>query len=179
MPTLRQIKHRYLTKRGLTYNEALEFSRNYTLTQIRTLPYIRSLLLSRRRSIMNWRNAGYTDRNIQGAIANLYYRNQWLTPDGKFDPWQMLKKYRRDSINSGDYVPPKKPKHRGVSKGDVDGQRLRARAREKLGGKKLPTQVNQTLERINELNRRITIEKDNTKRNTMIEERNNLWKSIS
>lgn len=125
MATLRNRKYNYLIKQGLTHLEATKFSSVYTLTQMRELPYIQRLIRSRRLLRANLKKKGYTPRNIQGVIANLYLRNEWVTPDGKTDVWEMLRSFRKKSIDAGDYKPPeRKGSHhgKGVTREEVEGQ---------------------------------------------------------
>ena len=72
--TLKSRKMEYLIKSGLNYKEASEFSGQYSLSDLRTLPYFKNLLRTRRLYQSNLKKRGYSDRQIQGTIANLYWR---------------------------------------------------------------------------------------------------------
>ena len=135
MPTRRQSKVGLLVDNGFRQFEAREIASQYSVTQMRTLPYLVNVRRSRILYVGNLQRRGYSDSQIAGLITNLYYRRGWLTPDGKLDVWKMIRDIRKDAIDSGDYIPPKRkgghhPK--GVSKGDVEGQRKRSNIREKF-----------------------------------------------
>ena len=127
--TLKSRKMEYLIKSGLNYKEASEFSGQYSLSDLRTLPYFKNLLRTRRLYQSNLKKRGYSDRQIQGTIANLYWRKGWES-DGKLDYWKMLRDFRKKSIESGDYTPPKhKGSHHGegVSDKEVEKQGVKTK----------------------------------------------------
>jgi hypothetical protein len=104
----------YLTRNGLNIKEARTFAEQYSMADLRTLPYFKSLLINRRLYVAKLKKRGYNDKQIQGTIANVYWRRGW-TDNAKVDPWSMLRSFRRKSIESGDYVP---PKHKGNHHGE-------------------------------------------------------------
>jgi hypothetical protein len=112
--TLKSRKIGFLAKNGLNIKEARAFAEQYSMADLRTLPYFRSLLVNRRLYVAKLKKKGYTDRQIQGTIANLYFRRGW-DDNGKVDEWAMLRSFRRKSIESGDYIP---PKHKGSHHGE-------------------------------------------------------------
>lgn len=112
--TLKSRKVEFLIKNGLNLKEARSFADQYSITDLRTLPYFRALLANRRMYVGKLKKKGYNDRQIQGTIANLYYRRGWAD-NGKVDEWAMLRSFRRKSIESGDYTP---PKHKGSHHGE-------------------------------------------------------------
>ncbi len=181
MPTLRERKYQLLIQAGFTHRESLEFSRQYTIEQLRSLPYLRTIIRTRRLYRDNLRSRGYSEEQIKRSIVYLYYKNEWLGVDGTPDIWVMIRNLRRDSIESGDYQPPPKSKGshhpKGISKGDIVGQRLRARARQK--GITTTGAVNTTLTKIAVLNRQLSQETNDKKRQALIEQRNKLWQRIS
>ena len=163
MPTLRQRKYRYLVGNYLTHIEASEISRQYTMTQIRSLPYIQRLIRTRRLQGTNLLKRGYTASEIKRAIQTLYDK-QGLDSQEPNDFWKILRKIRDQSIDRGEYTPPKRigSHHgQGVSKGDVVGQRKRA--------SKLTVQ-----EKINNLNAQINITTDPETKRWLIGLRDNL-----
>jgi hypothetical protein len=140
MPTLRGYKFEYLRQQGLTYNEALQFSRQYTMSQIRSLPYMRKLIRTRRLYRDNLRKRGLKQKTINIMIADLYKKKKWMVGDN-YDPWKMLRDFRDQAIEDGDYFPTKSTlshhkkgsefekgsHHKGeISKGDIKSQRTRA-----------------------------------------------------
>lgn len=179
MPTIRGYKYKFLTAAGFYHKEALEFSRQYSMNQLRTIPYLQDLIRWRRLYRDSLRKRKYTELDIRRSVTYLYYKNNWVI-DKTLDPWQMLKHFRKEAIATGDYhpVPKRKGSHHkeGISKGDVIAQRLRAKARGK--GKRITGRVQDTLDKIAVLNQRINSTKDTERRNSLIAERNNLWQTI-
>jgi hypothetical protein len=138
MATLRTKKIAFLEFSGCTNYEAQTFADQYTLAQLRSLPYFQNLLRSRRLLRAKAIKEKLTTSQYREQIRNFYKRNGWIT-DGKLDVWAMLRKYRKDVIISGGDPSPglapsaKKGSHhkeKGVSKGDVVAQRKRAGQRE-------------------------------------------------
>jgi len=116
---------------GFTPLEARSFAKQYTVKQIRTLPYLVALTRWRRLYISNLRKRGYSDQRIKRSLLVLYKKREWVTK-GKLDPWKMLKGFRNVAIDKGDYTPPvRKGSHHkgGVTKGDIAGQKRRRRQR--------------------------------------------------
>lgn len=127
MATLRQRKYKYLINNYLTKVEASEISKQYTMNQIRSLPYIQRLIRSRRLQGANLLKRGYSISQIRRSIQSLYDK-QGLDPSDTNDFWKILRKIRDQSIDKGDYVPKRTGSHhgQGVSKGDVTNQKKRA-----------------------------------------------------
>ena len=125
-----------LTGWGFLPFESREFARQYTVAQLRTVPYLKSMIRWRRLYVSNFRSRGYGDREIIDRIYALYDTRDWLTPDGQVDPWRMLRRFRKQAIEDTEYIPPKRNggghHPMGVSKGDVAGQRKRRKARTPL-----------------------------------------------
>jgi len=127
--TKRQQLYDKLTTAGFMPIEARELTRQYTVTNFRTITYLQKIVRTRRLYVANLRSRGYSDELIKQYIRDLYHNRDWIT-DGKIDTWKMLKKYRQRDIESGEYPESKyKGKHhgQGVSKGDIKGQRTRAK----------------------------------------------------
>jgi len=138
MATMRQKKNAYLSKAGFLPFERKELINQYTLPQLRRLPYLVNMIRSRRLNVGKSRAKGYSDTQIAKAIMAQYNRNHWKSLDDNYDVWQLLKRFRRQSIESGDYIPPKRggSHHKGgISKGDVAAQKQRVRGREIEGYK--------------------------------------------
>lgn len=102
------------------------------MRQIRSLPYMKRLTSWRRLYVSNLRSRGVANKGIIKKLKDLYKRREWLR-DGKYDPWAMLRYFRKEAIADGDYIPPKRKgshhKVKGVSKGDVIQQRQRRKIR--------------------------------------------------
>lgn len=129
MATRRQTLGQSLIKAGFLPSEATMLSGGYTATQFRTISYLQKLVRTRRLYVANLRSRGYSDQMITQYIKDLYVNKDWIS-HGKRDPWKMIKKYRQKDIDSGEYPESKyRGKHhgQGVSKGDVKGQRTRAK----------------------------------------------------
>ena len=127
-------KYDWLTGHGMLPFESRELSRQYSMSQIRRLPYLRSMINSRMLTIRKFRKLGYTDKEIRDRVYALYDTKDWLT-DGRPDIWQMLRKYRGASIDRHDYTPPRrKGSHHkgGISKGDLQSQRQRRHRKTEL-----------------------------------------------
>lgn len=91
--TIRQRKYDYLIGAGFYPAEATELSR--TSRKGMSAPYFRRLIRSRRRTVENLTNAGYTDRQIRNFIKDVYVKNGWLKRDSlgrvRIDVWQFLR----------------------------------------------------------------------------------------
>ncbi len=134
-----QARYRTLITKGFTDWEAKEFSLAYPTFQYSTdkhspSVYLRRMINSRYHMVIQLSRLGYSPEMVDNYIHKLYYRNGWFYADGKPNPYRMLEYYRDKAIASGDYFP-KARRHglrgRSISKGDVAGQRSRAKAREK------------------------------------------------
>jgi hypothetical protein len=129
--TLYRYKQDYLTGKGFLPFESRELARNYNMSQIRSLPYLQNVIKARGLFISGLRKRGYKDNEIRDRIYTVYDTKDWLT-DGKPDIWQMLRRYRKKTIEDNDYIPPKrKGSHHkgGISKGDLQEQRKRRKAK--------------------------------------------------
>jgi len=132
-----QYRYKYdlLTRWGFLSWEAREFARQYSMAQIRRLPYLKAMTRWRRLYVSNLRSRGYSDKEIIDRIYALYDVRDWLTDVGRLDPWQLLKRFRKQAVDTGEYIPPRrKGSHHppGISKGDVTEQRKRRKARSAL-----------------------------------------------
>ncbi len=127
MPTLFSHKEKYLIDSGFLRKEAREFAHTYSMNQLRTLPYIRDMIRTRRLYVGRLKSLNYSDAEIKKSLTYLYYKNEWLDKDGNPDLWAMLRSFRRKSIQSGDYTPPppKKGSHHKISREDLSGQKSR------------------------------------------------------
>lgn len=128
MATRKQTLRSKLKKAGFTNKEQIVMAKGYSLKDFRTLPYLRRIVQSRRLYINNLRMfRGYDDKKINKYIINQYKKSGWFK-DGDIDVWAMIRYYRQKAIDEGEY-PEKKGSHHGhgVSKGDVEGQKRRAR----------------------------------------------------
>ena len=100
--------------------------------------YIQRMLKSRVQTIINLDRYGYTFEQIQKYLLQRYKAMGWLYRNGKPNPFAMLEYFRQKSMDYGEYFPKARRHGRGkgqsISKGDVKGQRERARA--KARGKK-------------------------------------------
>lgn len=127
-------RYRYdlLTGWGFLPFESREFARQYSVSQIRSLPYMVSLTRWRRLYVSNLRNRGLSNKEIIDRLKRLYGNSGWIR-DGKLDPWAMLRRFRKQAIEDDEYIPPKRKgshhKQIGVSKGDVTGQKQRRQKR--------------------------------------------------
>jgi len=89
----------YLVGRGLLPDEYKEIAKNYTMEQIRTLPYIQALLSSRSLTVNNLRRSGLSNNQIRKRIVDFYEHK------GYKSIWDIIKSYRKESIVSGKYTP--------------------------------------------------------------------------
>lgn len=119
----------FLTKSGFLPNEVVEFADQYSVHDMRTLPYWIDLRRWRQLYIANLKYRGYTEAQIESAIKRLYP-----------DPWAMLRRFRKphekDKGGASPTYPPRKGSHhskaRGWSAGDRAGQKRRAKAEKQL-----------------------------------------------
>lgn len=122
----------WLMTQGLMEFEAIEFAESYRLRDYRELAYFRSMINRRKRYIRELRRAGLSNTQIQDRIIrNTYYRRGWKTA------WDLLRYWRKESIEGGDYFPVKRkgthhPPKSGLSKGDLKAQRKRRKAKTNL-----------------------------------------------
>ncbi len=129
-------KRDYLENKGLLPFEAREIARNYDMPQIKSLPYLQSVIKSRQLFIINLRKRGYSDREIKYRVYTLYDKKDWLV-EGRPDIWQMIRRYRKTAIDKDDYNPVKRKgtHHKsgsGISKGNLTEQRKRRKAKSAL-----------------------------------------------
>ena len=164
MPTLRQQRYDYLIKSGFLPREAAEYASNYSMNQIRTVPYLQNIVRSRRLYVNNLKSRDYSDSDIRDAILRLYQRRNMIQ-DNTIDPWEALRRARQKAIEEGDYIPPKrKGSHHpiGVSKGQLADQRKRRNVRIQTNTRKdlqgqiesLNNQIGQAAMRDNQSERR-------------------------
>lgn len=172
MPSLYRKKADYFIDRGFYYKEYREWVDNYSYHDIRTLPYFRSMITWRRLYTDRLLSRGVPINIVKQRMMDTYVRRNWLTPDGDLDPWKMLKYFRKEAIESGDYKPPPKKKgtHHpvGISKGDVTEQRRRRKARTKEG------KVEEARNQLHNLNVAINTEENQRKRSDLMEQRERL-----
>jgi len=119
-------KAELLEGRGFLPFEAREFARQYSVAQMRSLPYFVGMRRWRSLYTANLRSRGYSDEAIREAIMRLYKRLEWRSP------WDMLKRFRGKSIADNEYIPPSRggSHHKGgISKGDLKAQRQRRKQR--------------------------------------------------
>lgn len=129
--TLWRYKYDLFTGWGFTPLESRSFAKQYTVRQIRSIPYLVVMTRWRRLYIANLRKRGLTNPQIKRSLIKLYKKSQWVTK-GKLDPWKMLKRFRNVAIDEGDYKPPtRKGSHHtgGITKGDIEGQKQRRKSR--------------------------------------------------
>ena len=120
-------KHDYLTGKGFLPWESREFARQYTMAQLRSLPYVQNLIRWRGLYVSGLRKRGLTNKQIIDRLRKLYIDRGW-----EKDPWKMLKDFRKKAIDEGKYKPPPKkgshhPKGSGWSAGDRKSQKARSK----------------------------------------------------
>jgi len=127
MATLYQRKRTVLKRGGFLDFEAREFARQYSMSEIRSLPYLVAMRRWRQLYVGNLKSRGYSDKGVATMISRLYKRLDLRTP------WEMLRRFRKQSVDSGEYTPPKRKgshhKETGVSKGDTQSQKQRRQKR--------------------------------------------------
>lgn len=183
MATRRQSRYDYLINAGFVHSEAMFLLSKYSMKEFRKYPYLVNMVRSRRLYRANAQKAKLTYRQYKDNLIKLYQRKKWVNSDGDVDYWRMIRAFRKEVSDSGGTpspgVSPKKSHHgEGVSKGDIDGQRLRARYKEKTGSKPKGI-VTTILNDISDINVRIRKERNQAKKENLIEKRNELWKRIS
>ena len=88
-------------KWGFFNFEATEFSRQYSVKDMRSLPYLTKMARWRRLYGTNLASKGYGAEEIARSVQALYHKKGWITPDGSLDPWAMLRSFRKAIIASG------------------------------------------------------------------------------
>ena len=101
-------------------------------------PYIKQAISDRFLFFQQSQARGLTKRQYAYAIRKLYKEKGWLVLPtatkrraGTPDPYALLRYYRNKSIESGEYIPPVKPKRKPYDKGDVRAQGARWRRKQK------------------------------------------------
>ena len=134
MPNYRPARKSRFTlwdKWGFTQKEAAEFSKVYSVANMRSLPYLIRMAKARRLYATNLAGKGYGLDEIRRSIAMLYRQKGWVDADGNPDPWKMLKSYRRQIISSGGdpspgFAPTRRSHH---SRKEITAAELRAQAK--------------------------------------------------
>lgn len=131
-------KYDFLTNAGFLPFEAREVARQYTVAQFRNLKYLVNLVRWRRLYVRNLQSKGLSNKEIIQKIKELYIKRGWVDDIGRPSPWDLLRSFRKQVTDSGGTaspgLPPTKRSHHGVkglSKGDIEGQRKREHAKRK------------------------------------------------
>jgi hypothetical protein len=102
--SIRQRKYDYLIKQGFFHREAVELSR--TSRTGMSAPYFRRLVRSRRRTVDNLSDSGYTEEEIKSFVREQYIKNGWIKKDSKgrvlIDIWQFLRDQEDKSKTRGE-----------------------------------------------------------------------------
>lgn len=128
MQRIKSLQMSYLKKAGFLELEVSELSNSYTMRELRHIPYLAKLIRSRRLYRDSLAKRGATGTQVDAAVVGLYIKNDWRAVDGSYSVWGLVRKYRKLTIEEGDYIPPKrKSSHHavGVSREAVDGQKVR------------------------------------------------------
>ena len=106
-------------KWGFTPQEAAEFSKVYSVANMRSLPYLIKMARTRRLYTTNLAGKGYGQSEIRRSVGMLYEQKGWA------DAWAMLRSFRRTAIAEWDYIPPKRSHHgrAGISQQELNHQR--------------------------------------------------------
>jgi hypothetical protein len=91
--TGRQIRYETLQSWGLLPFEARDFSKRYTMAQIRSKSNIKRFIKARRLYVSNLRHKGYSNQRIAKRVEAIYQKNTWYTPKGRYDPQKALESY--------------------------------------------------------------------------------------
>ena len=124
MPVNYRQRATLLIKAGFTVEESAEFAKQYSIAQMRSLPYMIRMRRWRNLYCVNLASKGYGAEEIERSIYALYRKKGWLTSDGQPDAWQMLKAFRKVAIANNEYIPKKRP-HRAraeITKRELDAQ---------------------------------------------------------
>ena len=134
MASLYQYRVKTLMGWGFSNFEAKEFAKNYTIGQMRSVSYLQKIVKARRLFVINQRNKLVPENKIRERIKANYIKSNHVT-DGKPDVWKYLRDIRKKDIESGEYHPIKRKgshhKVKGISKGDLQGQRIRRKGKQK------------------------------------------------
>lgn len=88
-------------KWGFTPKEAVEFSKVYSVANMRSLPYLIKMARTRRLYTTNLAGKGYGQSEIRRSVGMLYEQKGWIDANGDPDPWKMLKSFRQQIVSSG------------------------------------------------------------------------------
>lgn len=132
MPTLRQNRYNWLRRSGLLPFEASQLANSYSMTQLRSTPYIQDLMRSRRLEVANLRSRGYSDNRIRLTLLRQYVVRGWWSHDEP-DIWANIRRLRKQAIDSGEYIPIPRKKvpgsHHAIKRRDLDQQKQRRNRR--------------------------------------------------
>jgi hypothetical protein len=131
MPVNYRQRAALLLKAGFTSDEAGEFAKQYSVAQMRSLPYLVRMRRWRYLYSVNLASKGYGADEIERSIRMLYTKKGWLTADGQPDAWEMLKAFRKQIIQSGgDPSPGFAPRRSHHSRAEITQAELNAQARQ-------------------------------------------------
>lgn len=81
----------------LTPREEIELLKGYSIAEFNSISYLTKLISVRKGYYTKMRSFGFTDTDIKKRL-NRHFSHE--------DIWERLRRYRRQSIESGDYIPP-------------------------------------------------------------------------
>lgn len=164
---MRQRKYNYWIRQGFYPQEAIEFSK--ISREGMKASYVRYLVRSRRRTVDNLKRYGYSESQIRDYIKNQYIDNGFIKYDKigrkRLDPWALLREYEERAYRRGEeYDSPWKK--RGRTKAQIKKERKRTTRREAIQSW------------INQLGRTIDRTTNETRKQQLIEQQNNLRQQL-
>ena len=116
---------------GFTPQEAAEFSKVYSVANMRSLPYLVRMARTRRLYTTNLAGKGYGQEEIRRSVGMLYEQKGWVDANGDPSPWLMLKSFRKQIVSAGGdpspgFAPTRRSHH---SRKEITEAELRAQAR--------------------------------------------------
>ncbi len=126
----RQARRDVLIKEGFAKFEARALSSEFLSS-----PVIKLARKARRDRQRDWNKQGLSQAARRRDVAKLYTTNKWLIDPtksktrkgiaGQADPWALFRATRQKAIDSGEYIPPKRPKkvRKGLDRDQIKSKR--------------------------------------------------------
>ena len=132
---------------GFTPQEAAEFSKVYSVANMRSLPYLIKMARTRRLYTTNLAGKGYGQDEIRRSVGMLYEAKGWLDANGDPSPWLMLKSFRRQIISSGGdpspgFAPTRRSHH---SRAEITQAELNAQAKAQAKNAKIRAEIDKQI----------------------------------
>lgn len=139
-------RRRWLRGIGFLPEEAEAFS-DISIKGLRSAPYARYMIRSRRALIWNARRYDWEEERIKQAIRNSYDKYGAIRADGSLDPWAYYRELEERSLGTGkEYESPWRKRTRRASEGKREAKRVTRKATAESWIKQLDEKIAKTPE---------------------------------